>query len=418
MSDKVKDEAKSIKQFTGTFLKWLFVAGLTGVAGGLVGSAFYQSVFYATLFRQNHAWTIWLLPVGGLLIAAMYQLTRMEKKNTNAIIDAVHSGEKVPLLLVPVIFVATTITHLLGGSAGREGAALQIGGGIGNGIGKLFRLDDKDLRLVTLCGMSAVFSALFGTPLTAVLFAMEVISAGVFYYSGFVPCIMSSVTAYGIMRLFGISPTHFTIVSAPLTVNLVWRVALLAVICAIVSIVFCAVMHGSENLAEKKIPNPYLRAAAGGVLLIVLTLLLQTRDYNGAGVEVMKQALEEGKAAPEAFFWKIVFTAVTLACGFRGGEVVPTFFVGATLGCVVGPILGIPAGFAAAVGLCAVFCGAANCPIASVVLSIELFGSSELTYFAVACGISYMLSGYCGIYRSQKIPYSKLKAEFINIQAR
>lgn len=418
MPDKAMDEAKTAIAFVLAFLKWLGIAGVIGSVGGVIGSAFHQSVTYATAFRSACPWLIWLLPVGGLIIAAAYRLTRMENKNTNAIIDCVHCGEGVPILLVPVIFISTVITHLVGGSAGREGAALQIGGGIGSGIGRLFRLDDKDMRLATLCGMSAVFSALFGTPLTAALFALEVISVGVFYYSGLVPCIVSAVTAYGITRLFGIAPTRFFITPEPLTAVLLGRVAILAVICAVVSIVFCTVMHGTEQLARKKLGNPFVRAAAGGAILIGLTYLVGTRDYNGAGVDVIQRALEAGQAAPSAFFWKLVFTAVTLGFGFKGGEVVPTFFIGAVLGCVVGPLLGIPAGFAAAVGLAAVFCGAVNCPIASIVLAVEIFGSTELIYFAAACGISYVLSGYFGLYSSQRILYSKLRAEFINIRAK
>jgi H+/Cl- antiporter ClcA len=342
----------------------------------------------------------------------------MENQGTNAIIDSVHFGEKVPIVLVPVIFVATVITHICGGSAGREGAALQIGGGLGCNIGRLFRLDEKDLRLATLCGMSAVFSALFGTPLTAALFALEVISVGVFYYSGLVPCIASALAAFGVTRLMGIAPTRFVLVMLPLSVNILWRVALLAVVCGIVSAVFCYVMHTSENLAEKRVENPFLRAAVGGALVLALTYMVGTTDYNGTGMDVIRAAIEHGSADPAAFFWKIIFTAVTLSFGFKGGEMVPTFFIGATLGCVVGPLLGIPAGFSASIGLIAMFCGAVNCPIAAMVLSVELFGSTELTYFAVACGISYMLSGYSGLYRSQKIVYSKTKPEFINIQAK
>lgn len=418
MSEHHKITGKKILLYFWAFIKWLLIAIVTGVIGGIVGGVFNLSVSYATTMRESHAWLLWLLPVGGVIIAALYKVTKMEAKNTNAIIDSVHLGENVPAMLAPVIFAATVITHLCGGSAGREGAALQIGGGLGSNIGRLFGLDEKDIRLATLCGMSAVFSALFGTPLTATLFALEVISVGVFYYSGLVPCLVSSVVAFGVTMLMGISPTRFIIVMLPLTANLIWRVAILAVICAAVSSLFCVAMHAAEYYIEKWLPNTILRAAAGGAVLIALTLLVGSTDYNGTGMNVIKAALEHGSAHPMAFLLKILFTAITLSCGFRGGEVVPTFFIGATLGCVVGPLLGIPAGFSAAVGLIAVFCGAVNCPIASLALSIELFGSTELMYFALACGISYMLSGYFGLYRSQKILYSKTRAEFIDINAK
>lgn len=418
MPEAAKKEAKTVYKFFSAFLKWLIIAGLTGAVGGVVGSVFNISVARATTLREANPWLLFLLPAGGIVIAAIYHFTKMENVNTNTLIDSVHLGEKVPVILVPVIFLGTVITHICGGSAGREGAALQIGGGIGGSVGQLFRLDEKDMRLATLCGMSAVFSALFGTPLTAALFALEVISVGVFYYSGLVPCIVSAVTAYGVSRLFGIAPTRFIVTFLPLNADLLWRVAVMAILCAIMSSVFCLVMHGMDFLAERYLKNKFFRAAIGGVIVLGLTWIVGTTDYNGAGVGPITDAIEKGIANPDAFLWKLLFTAISLGCGFRGGEVVPTFFVGATLGCVVGPILGIPAGFAAAVGLVAVFCGAVNCPIASIVLSVELFGSVELTYFAVACGIAYMLSGYFGIYRSQKILYSKIRPEYINIQAK
>ena len=433
MKKEAEREARTMWEFICTFLKWLVIAGVTGGIGGLVGSAFHLSVNWAATFRAAHPWLLWLLPVGGLLIAAIYRLTKMENKNTNAIIDAIHFGDKVPLLLVPAIYLSTVITHLFGGSAGREGAALQIGGSLGCYIGQLFHLDEKDMRIATLCGMSAVFSALFGTPLTATIFALEVISVGVFYYSALVPCIVASLAALAIANAFGIAPTQFTFAFSAAPKLLLLRVAALAAVCSLMSILFCVTMHGTERLLSSRIPNTWLRIAAGGGIVIVLSLLVGTGDYNGAGMDVItraiegglaafscrvEQSVEGGQAAPDAFFWKLLFTAVTIGSGFKGGEVVPTFFIGATLGCVLGSLLGIPTGFAAALGLVCVFCGAVNCPIASMVLSIELFGAGQLVYFALACGVAYMLSGYFGLYSSQKILYSKLRTEFINIHAK
>ncbi len=409
---------KSGAAFARAFVKWLAVAAVTGLLGGAVGAAFYLSVAEATELREGHPWLLYLLPVAGVLIAGLYRVTRMEQENTSAIIGSVRSGEGVPLALVPVIFASTALTHLCGGSAGREGAALQIGGGLGFACGRLFRLDEKELRMATLCGMSALFSALFGTPLTASVFALEVVSVGQIYYSGLVPCLASALTAYGVTGLCGIAPTRFAVPVVGLTADTLWRVVLLAVLCALVSILFCVTMHQSERLLGKKVPNPFLRAALGGAALIALTLLGGTRDYNGAGVDVITRALERGEAAPEAFALKLLFTALTLSCGFRGGEVVPAFFIGSTFGCAAGPLLGLDPGFAAAVGLVGVFCGAVNCPLASIILSVELFGSGEILYFAVACCVSYMLSGYTGLYSSQKIMYSKLRPEFIDINAK
>lgn len=415
----VKRETKEVIQTIRSFIKWVLIAHLTGAAGGLVGSAFHLSVSHATAFRLAHPWMLYLLPAAGLLIGLIYHVLHTENKNTNTVIDSIQIGEKVPLALVPTIFLATVITHLFGGSAGREGAALQIGGSLGNYVGRLCRLDDKDMRIATLSGMSAVFAALFGTPLTATVFALEVISVGVIYYSAFVPCLVASLIALQIASLFGIPPEGFEIpIMVPLHGAGVLRVAGLALLCTLVSIVFCLTMHGTEHFLRKKIPNDFVRVIFGGCVIVGLTLLLGTGDFNGAGIGVIERAIEEGVTRPDAFFWKLVFTAITLGTGYKGGEVVPCFFVGATFGCAVGPLLGLPAGFAAAIGLVCVFCGAVNCPLASILLAVELFDSADIVYFALACGLAYMLSGYFGLYSSQKIMYSKLKAEFINIHAR
>ena len=414
MRDKVRARVQHMSLYVTALLKWLAVGALVGGVGGFVGAAFHLGVNYATNVRMTHPWVLYLLPLGGVIIAALYRLCRLEGAGTNAVIESVHFGKKVPTLLVPLIFVATVITHLCGGSAGREGAALQIGGGIGYRTGTLLHLGEKDLPLATLCGMSGVFAALFGTPLTATIFALEVISVGVLYYAGLLPCLTASLTGYYIALLMGVEPTRFTVAMPALSWPVLGLTALLAVGCAIVSILFCRGLHVTERLAARTLKDPFLRAAAGGVIIIAATLALGTTDYNGAGMDVVQRALE-GQAADWAWLIKLAFTAVTIGCGFKGGEVVPSFFVGATFGCVFGGLLGLPPAFAAAVGLVAVFCGAVNCPVASVILSVELFGAGGMTYFAAACAISYLLSGYCGLYSSQTILYSKLKAEFINV---
>ena len=193
-------------------------------------------------------------------------------------------------------------------------------------------------------------------------------------------------------------------------------VLILAACCALLSVVFCETMHLSGHLAERWVKNDLLRAVLGGVLLIAMTLLVGSQDYNGGGIHLIARAIEEGQARPWAFLLKMLFTAVTLSAGFKGGEIVPTFFIGSAFGCVLGPMLGIPAPFAAAAGLIGTFCGAVNCPLASVILSVELFGSENLIYFAIVCFVCFMLSGYSGLYSEQTIVYSKLKAEYINIK--
>lgn len=412
--ERLKERVAHIGQYAVTLLKWMVLGGVIGLVGGIIGSLFHIGVDTATQMRLAHPWVLYLMPVGGLAIVGLYRLTKTEGKGTNDIIASVHFGEQVPGLLVPVIFVSTVITHLCGGSAGREGAALQIGGGIGYQAGRLLRLGEKDLPLATLCGMSGVFAALFGTPLTATVFALEVISVGVLYYAGLVPCLTAALTGYLVSVLMGVPPTRFTVTVPGLEVRTMLLVMVLALLCAVVSILFCRGLHGVEHLLKRTLKNPYLRVAVGAAVLIGLTLLTNG-DYNGAGMEVIGRAIA-GQADPWAWVWKLLFTAITIGCGFKGGEVVPSFFVGAAFGCVAAGWLGLPAGFGAAMRLVSVFCGAVNCPLASIILSVELFGSGDLLYFAMACSISYLISGYCGLYSSQTILYSKLRAEFINVR--
>ena len=412
--EKIKERVTHYGLYVTAMLKWLAVGALVGGVGGFVGAAFHLGVGYATQLRTGHPWVLYLLPLGGVVIVGLYKLCRLEGAGTNAVIESVHFGKKVPTLLVPLIFVATVITHLCGGSAGREGAALQIGGGIGYRTGRLLHLGEKDLPLATLCGMSGVFAALFGTPLTATIFALEVISVGVLYYAGLLPCFTASLTGYYIALVMGVEPTRFTVAMPALEWGTLGLTALLAVGCALVSILFCRGLHITEHAAACWMKNGFARAVVGGAVIVLATVLLGTTDYNGAGMDVIERAMT-GQADSWAWLLKLAFTAVTIGCGFKGGEVVPSFFVGATFGCVFGGLLGLPPAFAAAVGLVAVFCGAVNCPIASVILSVELFGAGGMAYFAAACAISYLLSGYCGLYSSQTILYSKLKAEFINV---
>ena len=400
--------------YVRTFIKWTAAAAVIGAACGLVGTLFHFGVHEVTAFRGTHPWVLYLLPLAGLVIVGFYKLTGTDGLGTDDIIDAVHQGKLLPILLLPAIFFGTILTHLCGGSAGREGAALQMGGTIGQYLGRHFQLDDRDLRVATLAGMAAFFSALFGTPLAATVFAIMVISIGVIYHVALYPSLLAALVAYGVSIYLGVEPTRFAVSVPEQTVGMFVRVALLGVLCALVSILFCQVMHGAGHLM-KRIRNPWLRVACGGAAIIVLTLIFGT-DYNGAGMEIVTAAVEQGTVAvPWAFLLKLIFTAITLAAGFKGGEVVPSFFVGATFGCAAAPLLGLPAGFGAAVGLAAVFCGVTNCPLASTLLAVELFGAEGLLYFALACCLSYMLSGYQGLYSSQTILYSKLKAQFINV---
>ena len=399
-------------------LQWFFLAIPTGLICGLVGTLFHLSVERVTELRADQPWLLFLLPAAGLLITALYKATKCEGVGTNNVIRAVQSGEPVSILLVPAIFLGTVLTHLCGGSAGREGAALQMGGSIGWNVGALLHLKDHDRRTATICGMAAFFSALFGTPLTAALFAMMVEDVGLTFTSAFVPAFTSALIAYGCSLAFGIAPTHFAITAPELTVWNAFLVILLGFACAAVSRLFCGLLHFMEHKVPQLLPNPWLRVFVGGAAVIAFSYLFGVGRYNGAGMGVITAAVEQGEALPWDFLCKIFLTALTLSCGFKGGEVVPSFFVGATFGCVFGPLLGLPAGFAAAVGLVSIFCGATNALIPSILLGFELFSGAGLELIALGCGICYMLSGHHGLYSSQTFVTNKLRSEYMSHKLR
>lgn len=405
------------KRYAKTFIKWLICSAIIGITCGAVGTAFHYSVEYVTQFRSGHSWIIFLLPAAGLLIVFLYRAGGIKHdKGTNLVIGSIRNPEyNVPFRMAPLIFITTVITHLFGGSAGREGAALQIGGSLGASIGKLIKMDDNDKHIMTLCGMSAVFAALFGTPVTAALFSVEVISIGILYYSALVPCILSATISYAITEKFHITPTYFILNQVPeMSLATGIRVIILSVAAAVLSILFCMSMQVIGKTFKKYLKNQYLRILVGGVLLVLLTLAVRCNDYNGAGMNIIEQAIH-GTAKPEAFILKLLFTCITIGCGFRGGEIVPSFFIGATFGCTLGGWIGLDPGFGAAMGLVCLFCGVVNCPLASLVLSIELFGASGILLFAIGCSVSYMLSGYYSLYSEQKIIYSKLRPHYVNL---
>ena len=413
MHESLSHSLQSAKRPARVLVLWLVLAAAVGLVCGGVGTAFHLSVEAVTELRGEHGWILWLLPLAGLVIVALYKGTRCEGMGTNNVIRAVQSGEAVSPLLVPAIFLGTVLTHLCGGSAGREGAALQMGGSIGYNVGRLFHLSDHDRRTATVCGMAAFFSALFGTPLAATLFAMMVEDVGLTFSVAFVPGFLAALVAYGVSLACGISPTRFALANAPaLTADAVLKVMVLGAACAVVSRLFCGLLHFTEHELPKRLPNPWVRVAVGGIAVVVLSYLMGVGRYNGAGMGVIAAAVEQGEALPWDFLCKALLTAVTLASGFKGGEVVPSFYIGATFGCAVGPLLGLPAGFSAAVGLVAVFCGATNTLIPSILMAYELFQGEGLELVALGCGVCYMLSGYHGLYSSQTFVTEKWASEY------
>ena len=401
------DKINHPERYLKTFLKWGFFGLLMGVLGGLLGAGFHHALHGVTHLRQHNTWLIFLLPLGGLLTIGIYRLLGLRSnRGTNEIIDAVLDGGEVKPAVAPGIFLATAITHLLGGSAGREGAALQLGGSTASLLSKIFRLKIEDRKIIIMCGMSAVFAGLFGTPLTATLFCMEFESVGTLFSPALLPCYLAAFTAAKLSGALGVHAETAQIVTAALTWGNVWKFAILAVLVALLGITMCTVFHKAEHLAHHHVKNPWIRIALGGALVMGLTLVVGDHRYNGAGMDMALGAVA-GQADWYDFMLKMLFTAVTLAAGFKGGEIVPTFCIGATFGCLAGTLLGLEPGVAAALGLVGLFCCATNSPFASIVLSVEMFGSDNLHLFALMCVICFVLSGHSGLYSSQIIQFHK-----------
>ncbi len=410
-----KTYSKKSIQHIYRFAKWTLVSMVTGLTVGGFSTLFAFMMNSVTDFRSKNDFIILFLPLAGIVTVFLYSIFKYKNdKGTNLVLSTVHAQSEIPFRMAPLIFVTTILTHLFGGSAGREGAALQLGGSIGNQLGRWMRFDDADKRVVVLCGMSAAFAALFGTPMAAAVFSMEVVSVGIMYYAALVPCAFSSLIASYFASNFGIHGDDFSgIVFPELTPLTTVEMIALSILCAVISIVFVIMLHSTGDLFRKYLKNPYIRIFLAGCVIVVLTLLFQTRDYNGAGIAVIERAIN-GEAVPYAFLVKMIFTAITIEAGFRGGEIVPSFFIGATFGCTYGAFIGFSPSVCAAVGLIALFCGVTNCPITSMLISFELFGAGGIHYFLIAVAVSYFMSGYYGLYKDQTIVYSKYKTKFIN----
>ncbi len=402
------DKMHHPEKFVKTFLKWGLLGVLMGVLGGLIGAGFHHALHFVTHVRAENTWLIFLLPVGGLLTVGLYKLLKLQNnKGTNEIIDATLDGHPVSPAVFPGIFLATAMTHLFGGSAGREGAALQLGGSTASMLAKFFRLDLEERKVMVMSGMAAVFAGLFGTPLTAALFCMEFESVGTVFSPALLPCFLAAFVASRLSLYFGVHAEGLLLETAMgMDILTLGKVVLLAVAVSLLGIAMCAFFHKAEHFAHHHIPNPFVRIAVGGVVVMVLTLLVGDHRFNGAGMD-MALAAVEGQTDWYSFLLKMFFTAVTLAAGFKGGEIVPTFCVGATFGCLLGGLLGLDAGICGALGLIGLFCCATNSPIASIVLSIEMFGGANLYLFALVCVICFVLSGNSGLYASQIIQFNK-----------
>lgn len=397
------------------FIRWLILSLMTGLIIGGIGSLFALCMTEATGLRSRYPQIMFLMPIGGLVIVFLYRLFKEQNdRGTNMVIASIHAEGEIPGKMAPMIFVSTIITHLVGGSAGREGAALQIGGSLGAVMGRIFKMTDTDRRVLVMCGMSAVFSAGFGTPLAAAIFAMEIGSVGVMYYAALVPCTISSLTAWKLASFAGVEYDSFAKAVFPeLSISSILFIVLLGVLCAAISVIFCITLHKTNSAMRKYLKNPYIRIVAASCTLIAISLILGNQDFLGAGIPMIENALE-GNCVWYAFILKIICTAITIESGFKGGEIVPSFFIGATFGCLFGHIIGFSPELCAAVGMVSIFCGVTNCPLTSLLIAFELFGFQQPAYILVGVSVSYMLSGYYGLYHDQRIVYSKYETKYIN----
>ena len=400
------------EDYIKSFLKWALLGTLMGAIGGVLGAVFHHVLHFVTHVRSEHMWLIFLLPLGGLLSVALYRVLKLQgNRGTNEIIDATLDGHPVSPMVAPGIFLAAAITHLFGGSAGREGAALQLGGSTASLLARIFKLKEEERTVMVMAGMSAVFAGLFGTPLTAALFCMEFESVGTLFTPALLPCYLAAFVASRVSGVLGVhAETYMLNTAFSMTLGNFWQYLILAVLVSVLGITMCAVFHKAEHLAAHHLKNPYIRIAVGGAVVTVLTLLVGDHRFNGAGMD-MALAAVGGNADWYSFLLKMLFTAVTLAAGFKGGEIVPTFCIGATFGCVAGGLLGLDPGMAAALGLVGLFCCATNSPLASIVLSIEMFGGTNVYLFAFVCVICFVLSGHSGLYASQILEFKKTSVQ-------
>lgn len=397
-------------------LKWLLIGIVMGLIVGAISSAFSFCLSYVTEIRTEYPYIVYGLPIGGIVIVGLYRLIPKEKDvGTDGIIEAISEKPQVSSMMAPLIFVSTVITHLFGGSAGREGAALQLGGSLGNTIGRIFRLDDKDRKIIITAGMSAAFSAMFGTPMAAAIFATEAAVVGTMYLASLLPCVMAAVVAGMFSASMGISPESFTISHIPnFGVITGGKIILLALLAGLLSTLFCMAMKYGKKYLNNFIKNPFIRIVAASAVFLLVTKLIGGDDYYGAGIQVIERAVVHEEAVPYAFIVKLLLTALIIGAGFRGGEIVPAFFIGATFGCVFGKIMGISPGLCAAMGMTAMFCGITNCPITSMLISFELFGFECVPYIVITAAVSFVASGYSGIYSSQQFLYSKYRPIYKN----
>lgn len=392
-----------------TFLKWSLIGSLIGVFIGVVIAIFLKSLEWATNYRISHGWILFLLPFGGALVSFLYyKFGRNSVKGNNLIIENINDycGD-VPLRMVPLVFFGTVVTHLFGGSAGREGTGVQIGASIAETIGKLLKLNKKDSKIMLIAGVSGGFSAIFGTPLAGTIFGLEVSVLGKMSYEALIPSFFASIVGNEIVKNLGVHHSHYNVLGVPsISFIIIIKVIISAICFGIASRLFSQLTYKLKDVFSNKFKNTSLKSFVGGCIVILLVYLVGSRKYLGLSLPLLSESFY-GHVASFDFLGKLIFTAITLGAGYQGGEVTPLFVIGSTLGNTLSGILNLSPSFLASLGLVGVFAGATNTPIASFILGIEMFGAAGAPYLFMACVISYIFSGHTGIYSSQKIGVGK-----------
>jgi H+/Cl- antiporter ClcA len=399
-------ESRTFAPFTliKFMLKWLLIAGTVGVLSGSAAAFFLASLDWVTKTRIDHPWLLWLLPAGGALVSYLYlKLGKQAGRGNHLIIEQIHSGDgAIPLRMAPLVLFGTLTTHLLGGSAGREGTAVQMGGSLSEWVGKLFKLNQLDRKIILMCGISSGFGAVFGTPLAGTVFGLEVLTIGLISYEALLPCFIASYVGHLITTAWGINHLHYSMGAVPpMDWLLLCKIVAASVIFGLAALLFTQLTRSLKLLLTKWFSKPVLKSAIGGFIVIALVYALGTRDYLGLGIPLIQQAFQEA-VSPLVFLLKTLFTAITLATGFQGGEVTPLFVIGSTLGSTLAGLLAVPVPLLAAIGFVSVFSGAAKTPIACFIMGIELFGAEGAIYLFIGCVIAFLCSGRVGIYETQK----------------
>lgn len=397
------------------YARLLPIAIVIGLASGAAAGGFLESLKWATRQQTDHGWLLFLLPLAGAAIAWLYQrYGQAAAGGNNLLIEEAHepSESGVPLRMFPLILISTVITHLFGGSAGREGTAVQMGGSISAEIARRLRWPREQAHLLLMCGIAGGFSGVFGTPLAGTVFGMEMLVLGGLRYNALIPCLLSALAADWIVGELDVAHAHYVISSTrpDLTLSVIAQVAIAGVAFGLASLAFSELTAAIERISKRWVSHAIARATLGGGLVVLVTLLFGTRAYNGLSLPLLTHAFTGVQIATFAFAAKLLLTALTLGVGFKGGEVTPLFVIGATLGVTLAGPLDLPRDFLAGLGFVAVFAAAANTPIACVIMAAELFGSSGIVFFGIAIFIAYTISGHRGIYHAQRILVPKFPA--------